>query len=186
MFVVVFVSLLLCSALILLFLLLRVLLYSSALVRSLFCLHTTPGFHWGADGRRKTLLGVFQRHASSQETSQGWKGGSGIKAEWVLKSHFLSTAVSCGLESWRRRAEAVGFKSTLRSSAPLTSVCSLSLLWRSHPPPSLPPSLLLSLYGSLCLLWHMDYWGFKKDMNYVTVYVQHVCVSEGDRGGLRS
>lgn len=169
MFMVVFVSLLRCSSLILLFLLLQVLLFSSALVCSLFSLHTTPGFHWRADRWRKALLVVFEHHASSPKQVEGEerKGDQSSVALRVISSvTLLFHAV------WRAGRDAL----KLLVSNPHWRVQSgvLALLYR-YTPPSLLPSLRLSMALSVCLLQPPAHGGFKK-RHELCMYVQYVCV----------
>lgn len=169
MFMVVFVSLLRCSSLIFLFLLLQVLLFSSALVCSLFSLHTTPGFHWRADRWRKALLVVFEHHASSPKQVEGEerKGDQSSVALRVISSvTLLFHAV------WRAGRDAL----KLLVSNPHWRVQSgvLALLYR-YTPPSLLPSLRLSMALSVCLLQPPAHGGFKK-RHELCMYVQYVCV----------
>lgn len=159
---VVFVSF--CSSLVLLFLLLWALLCSSAPVRSLLA---APGFHRGADGRRKVvLLGVCQQqHASSPQNKPSVKRRKKDQSG-VISSELLLHAV------WR--AGAAGLKSTLRSPG-LNSLSSTLL------PPS---SLWLSM--ALCVCVSSGTWTAKKDLNYVCECVcsMCVCVSEIEEGSV--
>lgn len=70
-------------------------------------------------------------------------------------------------EELKAATEVVGFKSTLSEElrAKLSLFSGDTLL---------PPSLPLSLYGSLCLS-RPAHVGFKKDMNSVRMYAQYVC-----------
>lgn len=138
--------LLLCGLLILLFLLLKALFHSTTLVRSLLFLYTTPGFQWRADRLRKALLDVFQHDATSERQVEG-EERKGIKGVGLLKSCFLSDSPdSCGLEGWVQRAQAAGFKSTMRSSQ-------LSCLSFLLPLFFLPPSMCLRLSLSLLCVY---------------------------------
>lgn len=154
----VFVSLLLCSSLI--FLLFQAFFYSSALVRSLPSPFTPQvSSDTQTDGGKPSS--VHFSIAPPVRNKLRVKEERRIKAVWCLKSHFLSNApVPCCWESWTQRTNAAGFKHTWRSSewAP-------SLLWRHS---SLPPSLCLSMVLCLSPPAHE---GFKKDMNYLWVYV---------------
>lgn len=105
------------------------------------------------------------------------KKGKGIKAVWVLKSHFLSVMLLFHAVEHRKAKQEQSVRRLL--SNPRWGVQS----W------TLPPSGDTLLSPSLCLTLsppsrHMDYWGFKKDMNYVHVHVQYVWVREGTDMGV--
>ena len=172
MFVVVFVSLLLCFPLIFLFLLLQALLYSSTVVSSLLSLHTTPGFHWRADRQRKALLSVFQHHVSSPKWVEGEerKGDQSSVASRVISAATLLFHVVWGAQCGNWSCWFQIHIEKLRAELSLFSGDTL-----------LPPSLPLSLYGSLCLSRPVHV-GFKKDMNSVRMYVQYVSEWEILRG----